>query len=130
MNTRCRVSFFAVTLLSAISLSSPLLASTETGIASIYSDERTANGEYAHADALTAAHRTLPFGTKVKVTNIGNGQSVIVRINDRGPYIKGRIIDLSLAAAKTLRMIGRGLIRVTAIQEPPAVKTEAKPQAR
>ena len=75
MNTRSRVAFFAVTLLSTIS-SSPLLASTETGIASIYSGEDTANGEYAHAHALTAAHRSLPFGTKVKVTNIGNGQSV------------------------------------------------------
>jgi len=114
MNTRSRVAFFAVTLLSAISLSSPLLASTETGIASIYSDERTANGEYAHAHALTAAHRTLPFGTKVKVTNIG-GQSVIVRINDRGPYIKGRIIDLTPAGAKAIGFSGLTRVHLTVI---------------
>ena len=114
MNTRSRVAFFAVTLLSAIS-SSPLLASTETGIASIYSGEHTANGEYAHAHALTAAHRTLPFGTKVKVTNIGNGQSVIVRINDRGPYIKGRIIDLTPAGAKAIGFSGLARVQVAVV---------------
>jgi rare lipoprotein A len=115
MNTRSRVAFSAVTLLSTISLSSPLLASTETGIASIYSGEHTANGEYAHAHALTAAHRTLPFGTKVKVTNIGNGQSVIVRINDRGPYIKGRIIDLTPAGAKAIGFSGLTRVHLTVI---------------
>src|SRR4026207_196828 len=115
MNTRSRVAFFAVTLLSAISLSSPLLASTETGIASIYSDERTANGEYAHAHALTAAHRTLPFGTKGEGTNIGNGPSVIVRINDRGPYIKGRIIDLTPAGAKAIGFSGLTRVHLTVI---------------
>lgn len=114
MNTRSRVAFFAVTLLSAI-YSSPLLASTETGIASIYGGERTANGEYAHAHALTAAHRTLPFGTKVKVTNIGNGQSVIVRINDRGPYIKGRIIDLTPAGAKAIGFSGLARVHLTVV---------------
>src|SRR4029079_9620477 len=115
MNTRSRVAFFAVTLLSAISLSSPLLASTETGSASIYSQERTANREYAHAHALPAAHRTFPFGTKVKVTNIGNGQSVIVRINDRGPYIKGRIIDLTPAGAKAIGFYGLTRVPLNAI---------------
>ena len=114
MNTRSCVAFFAVTLFSAIS-SSPLLASTETGIASIYSGERTANGEYAHAHALTAAHRTLPFGTKVKVTNIGTGQSVIVRINDRGPYIKGHIIDLTPAGAKAIGFSGLARVQVAVV---------------
>ena len=71
------------------------MASSETGIASVYSGEKTANGEYAHASALTAAHKTLPFGTKVKVTNITTGQSVVVRINDRGPYIKGGGLSIS-----------------------------------
>ena len=61
-----------------ISFSPPLMASSETGIASIYSGETTANGEYAHASSLTAAHRSLPFGTKVKVTNVETGRSVIV----------------------------------------------------
>src|SRR5262245_10249944 len=95
MRNRCRVAFWAVTLIAMLSTSSPLLATSETGIASVYSGEKTANGEYAHATALTAAHKTLPFGTMVKVTNVNTGCSVIVRINDRGPYISGRIIDLT-----------------------------------
>ena len=115
MNTRYRVAFFAVTLFSAISLSSPLLASTETGIASIYSGEPTANGEYAHSHALTAAHRTLPFGTKVKVTNLTTGRSVIVRINDRGPYIKGRIIDLTPAGAKAIGSSGLARVQLAVV---------------
>lgn len=61
---------------------------------------------------LTAAHRTLPFGTKVMVTNLKNGKSVIVRINDRGPFVRGRIIDLSYAAARMLDMVGQGVVPV------------------
>jgi rare lipoprotein A len=71
----------------------------ETGIASVYSDRRTASGERFSARALTAAHRSLPFGTRVRVTSVKTGRSTIVRINDRGPFIRGRIIDLSPAAA-------------------------------
>jgi len=78
----------------------------------VYSGERTANGEYAHAHALTAAHRTLPFGTKVKVTNLTTGKFVIVRINDRGPYIKGRIIDLTPAGAKAIGFSGLARVQV------------------
>jgi rare lipoprotein A len=115
MINQCRVTFWAVTLLSSISLQSPLLASTETGIASVYSGERTANGEYAHAHALTAAHRTLPFGTKVKVTNLVTGRSVVVRINDRGPYIKGRIIDLTPAGAKAIGSSGLARVQVAVV---------------
>jgi rare lipoprotein A len=63
-------------------------------------------------NALTAAHRTLPFGTRVRVTNLDNGQRVEVRINDRGPYAKGRILDLSYAAARELRMVDAGVARV------------------
>ncbi len=62
--------------------------------------------------AMTAAHRTLPFGTKLKVTNKRNGKSVIVRINDRGPFIKGRVIDLSKAAAKKLGFIDKGVAKI------------------
>ena len=73
----------------------------------------TANGEIYNQMALTAAHKSLPFGTVLKVTNIRNGKSVIVRINDRGPYIDGRDLDLSKGTAQTLGMISRGVIRVT-----------------
>ena len=79
---------------------------SESGMASYYADKyngrKTSNGEIFKQHKLTAAHKTLPFGTKVKVTNLSNGQSVKVRINDRGPFIQGRIIDLSKKAAKKL----------------------------
>jgi rare lipoprotein A len=81
----------------------------------VYSGERTANGEYAHAHALTAAHRTLPFGTKVKVTNLTTGRSVIVRINDRGPYIKGRIIDLTPAGAEAIGLSGLAHVQLEVV---------------
>ena len=88
----------------------------DSGIASYYADahhgRRTANGERFDMHALTAAHRTLPFGTRVKVTNLDNGRSVVVRINDRGPYVEGRVIDLSQAAARELRFLDRGTTRV------------------
>lgn len=115
MVTRYRVAFCAVTLLFATSLPSPLLASAQTGIASVYSGERTANGEYAHAHALTAAHRTLPFGTEVKVTNVTTRRSVIVRINDRGPYIKGRIIDLTPAGARAIGFSGLARVQLEVV---------------
>jgi len=72
----------------------------------------TANGERFNMNAMTAAHKTLPFGTRVRVTNPANGRSVIVRINDRGPFIRGRAIDLSRAAARKIGMIQRGHARV------------------
>ena len=68
----------------------------------------TANGERFNQNAMTAAHRSLPFGTRVKVTNLNNGRSVIVRINDRGPFAKGRVIDLSKAAAGVIGMLNSG----------------------
>jgi rare lipoprotein A len=77
-------------------------ARAESGIASVYSGEKTANGEYAHAGRLTAAHKSLPFGTMVQVTNRANGRSVIVRINDRGPFVRGRVIDLTPAGCKAI----------------------------
>lgn len=72
----------------------------------------TANGETFNSNHLTAAHRTLPFGTKLRVTNMNNGHSVVVRVNDRGPFIKGRIIDLSAAAARRIKMIDSGVASV------------------
>ena len=87
-----------------------------TAVASYYADKfhgrKTSNGEIFNMYALTAAHKTLPFNTKVKVTNLTNGKSVIVRINDRGPFVKGREIDLSKAAASKLDMIKSGTAKV------------------
>ncbi len=74
--------------------------------------KKTASGERFNQNALTAAHRTLPFGSKVKVTNTRNNKSVTVRINDRGPYSKGRVIDLSRAAANKIDMINSGVTPV------------------
>jgi rare lipoprotein A len=84
----------------------PLAASAQSGVASVYSGGRTANGERAAASGLTAAHRTLPFGTLVRVTNTRSGRSVVVRINDRGPFIRGRVIDVTPAAAHALGFSG------------------------
>ena len=75
----------------------------------------TANGERYNQNAMTAAHRNLRFGTRVKVTNLNNGRSVIVRINDRGPFIKGRVIDVSAAAARSLNMVHSGVAPVEII---------------
>ena len=84
----------------------------ETGLASYYGNElagnRTASGEVFNPQKLTAAHRTLPLGSKVRVTNPRNGQSVVVRINDRGPFHGNRVIDLSTAAARTIGLIRSG----------------------
>ena len=79
-------------------------AYAESGIASVYSGGDTASGERENSSALTAAHRTLPFGTMVQVTNKNNGRSVTVRINDRGPFTLGRVIDLTSAGAGQLGM--------------------------
>jgi len=84
----------------------PMAAAAQSGIASVYSGGRTANGEHAAASGLTAAHRSLPFGTMVRVTNQNTGRSVVVRINDRGPFIRGRIIDVTPTAAHALGFSG------------------------
>jgi rare lipoprotein A len=88
-------------------------ATSESGIASVYAGGRTANGEQALASGMTAAHRSMPFGTRVRVTNRANGKSVVVRINDRGPFIRSRIIDLMPATARALGF--SGLTRVTLV---------------
>ncbi|NSL89431.1 septal ring lytic transglycosylase RlpA family protein [Chitinophaga solisilvae] len=103
-----------IAFLTGFSACSPKV--TQTGKASYYADtfngRKTANGEIFRQRKLTAAHRSLPFGTKVRVTNISNGKSVKVRINDRGPFAGGRIIDLSRKAASRLGMINTGVANV------------------
>ncbi|NOZ62072.1 MAG: septal ring lytic transglycosylase RlpA family protein [Calditrichaeota bacterium] len=93
-----------------------LKLTTQQGKASYYADSfkgnKTANGEIYDPKKFTAAHRTLPFGTRVRVTNLFNDKSVVVRINDRGPFIKSRIIDLSRAAAEQLGIIDSGVAEV------------------
>ncbi len=86
-------------------------------IASEYTGYRTASGQLFHPAALTAAHRSLPFGTRVRVTNKRNGRSVVVRINDRGPFVRGRIIDLSPAAARAIGMRGLAHVRLTVLHD-------------
>ena len=89
---------------------------TETGTASYYAmsleGNPTASGEIYHHDSLTAAHPSLPLGTKLKVENLDNGKTVVVRVNDRGPYVDNRILDLSRAAFKQLAPLSEGLIEV------------------
>jgi peptidoglycan lytic transglycosylase len=108
----CRLSLAVVLLVLALR---PVQA--ETGIAAFYGGGRTASGEVSGPNGLTAAHRTLPFGTKVLVTNVRNGRTVLVRINDRGPYGRGRIIDLSRAGARELDMIRVGTTRVNVVRQ-------------
>jgi len=92
----------------------------EVGVASYYADRfhgrRTASGERYDRNAYTAAHRRLPFGTHVQVINLNNGNTVDVRINDRGPFVKGRVIDLSYAAAKKLGMLRKGVVKVRIVR--------------
>lgn len=83
------------------------------GIASFYSqDSHTASGEKFDANELTAAHPSLPFGTRLRVTNVNTGKSVTVRVNDRGPYVRGRVVDVSYSAAQALGMVGQGVAKV------------------
>jgi rare lipoprotein A len=83
------------------------------GVASFYTEgTQTASGEKFDTQELTAAHRTLPFGTRLRVTNVTTGRSVTVRVNDRGPFIPGRVVDVSYAAAETLGMVGGGVAKV------------------
>ena len=90
--------------------------SVTEGKASFYAGQfhgrKTANGETFNMAQLTAAHPSLPFGTWVRVTNLSNGKDVVVRINDRGPFVKGRIIDLSVSAAKKIGIIETGIVQV------------------
>ncbi|MGE0586927.1 MAG: septal ring lytic transglycosylase RlpA family protein [Cyclobacteriaceae bacterium] len=98
-------------------LSFSLTAQTQSGKASFYADKfegrTTASGEKYKHNKLTAAHKTLPFGTKIRVTNVANAKSVEVVVNDRGPYVDGRVVDLSKSAAEALDFINLGLADVT-----------------
>jgi rare lipoprotein A len=83
------------------------------GIASFYTEgTKTASGEKFNTLEMTAAHPTLPFGTKLRVTNLASGRSVTVRVNDRGPYVQGRVVDVSYSAADALGMVGKGVAKV------------------
>jgi rare lipoprotein A len=98
--------------LAALMFCSPAQASV--GFASYYKSGRlTANGEHFKPLGFTCAHRRLPFGTKLKVTNLHNGRSVVVRVNDRGPFIRGRVLDLSLGAAKAIGLTASGVGRIS-----------------
>jgi rare lipoprotein A len=114
--TSLKRTLFASALIGVV-VGAPLIASAQSGIASIYaySGSRTASGEHMSPGGLTAAHRTLPFGTMVRVTNQSSGRSVVVRINDRGPFVRGRIIDLSPAAARALGFSGLANVSVDVI---------------
>ncbi|MGV3527047.1 MAG: septal ring lytic transglycosylase RlpA family protein [Candidatus Sericytochromatia bacterium] len=112
-------SLAAVTLLFGVSLAPASAAGSSLGVglASYYSPRFhgtccTANGERVNIYSMTAAHRTLPFGSRVRVTNLKNGRSVVVRINDRGPYHGSRIIDLSKSAFNSIGRIQKGVIKV------------------
>ena len=114
MALKARNMLFASTL-AIFSTALAASAHAQSGIASVYSGERTANGEYAHAGRLTAAHRSLPFGTLVRVTHKRTGRSVVVRINDRGPFVGGQIIDLTPAAARAIGFNGLAPVEVTVV---------------
>jgi rare lipoprotein A len=92
------------------------LVDSAVGYASFYSDafegKKTANGDIFHQSKLTCAHNTLPFGTRIKVTNLDNGKSVVVKVNDRLHHRNPRLVDLSAAAAKVLKFKGKGVVRV------------------
>jgi rare lipoprotein A len=126
MKAKFRNPFFFILLLHFVCLSGYSQVS-ETGMASFYSDKFegkiTASGDPYKASKLTAAHRTLPFGTRVKVTNLSNNKSVTVTVNDRGPFVDNRIIDLSKAAAEKLDYIDQGVTKVKIeVQKKPEIK--------
>jgi rare lipoprotein A len=113
---RTRVILVASLCFSFVFIGALSIASAQSGIASVYSGGRTANGETASATGMTAAHRTLPFGTLVRITHLHSGRSVVVRINDRGPFVPGRIIDVMPAAAHALGFSGLAPVTVDVIE--------------
>ena len=104
-------------------------ARAESGLAAFYSGGRTASGEVTGPTGFTAAHRTLPFGTKVVVTNLRSGKTVVVCITDRGPYGRRRIIDVSRAAARELGMIGSGTAMVSIVRQESADRPDRVSEA-
>jgi rare lipoprotein A len=116
-------------LASVIGVAAGSAAHAQTGIASIYTGGKTASGELARAGGMTAAHKTLPFGTMVRVTNKRSGRSIIVRINDRGPFVRGRIIDLMPAAARAIGCSGIAHVTVEVVGRRTASSVSEAPQA-
>lgn len=108
-------SVVAALLAALLPSATPARAASQRGLASYYAapGERTANGERFDMQRLTAAHRTLPFGTRVRVTNLRNGRHVVVRVNDRGPFVAGRLLDVSYAAARRLGLLETGVAPVS-----------------
>ena len=106
---------------SALAFSSPSSAGSAAGVASVYGNgdgyawRKTANGERMNPRAMTAAHRTLPFGTRVSVVNQRNGKSVVVRISDRGPFVRGRLIDLTPAGARAIGLSRLAPVKLTVL---------------
>jgi rare lipoprotein A len=121
MNARGTIIFCMSVFVCTITVISPGQARSQTGIASVYGNgdgyagRKTANGERMNPRAMTAAHRTLPFGTRVAVVNQRNGKQVVVRISDRGPFIRGRIIDLTPAGARAIGFSGLAPVKVTVL---------------
>ena len=113
--------FVCLSIFSVLAFSQPSHAGSTTGIASVYGNgdgyawRKTANGERMNPGAMTAAHKTLPFGTRVSVVNQRNGRSVVVRISDRGPFVRGRIIDLTPAGARAIGLSGLAPVKVTVL---------------
>src|SRR5205809_7003481 len=117
----------------AVRAPAPITNGVQVGVASWYGPgvhgNRTANGEIYDQYELTAAHPSLPLGTRVMVTNLENGRAVQVRVNDRGPFVDGRAIDLSYAAARTIGMVGPGTVRVRIEVLGPTMVVAATPLA-
>ena len=112
---RTRIRFVAAFFFSIGLIGASSIAQAQSGIASVYSGSRTASGERASASGMTAAHRTLPFGTLVRITHQRSGRSVVVRINDRGPFVRGRVIDVTAAAARALGFSGLASVTLDVI---------------
>jgi rare lipoprotein A len=105
---------FALAVAAAVLMFSVSAEAGVVGMASYYkSGKRTANGEHFNPNGMTAAHRKLKFGTRLRVTNMRTGKSVVVRVNDRGPFIRGRVIDLSLGAARVIGLTKTGVARIS-----------------
>jgi rare lipoprotein A len=116
---KTQTAFTAVTVMAGLMIAASTgTASAQCGRASWYAlTSKTASGERMNPSAMTAAHRTLPLGSKVRVTNQNNGRSVIVRINDRGPFVKGRVLDLSKGAAQQLGFVSSGQTAICLTRE-------------
>lgn len=117
MRTALRTAALALGLILLASPTHPASALEQTGIAAWYGSAlqeggRTASGERLRAEAMTVAHRYLPFGARVRITNLANGRTTTARVNDRGPRYPGRITDVSYRVAKELGFVGKGLARV------------------